>query len=190
MSEQDDAIERIRHYVWSGFYKPDEIAEIVCEEMFAPGTLNEDWVRGQISSEFERKHAEETSWGATTDCERLDMAFAELERRHVIALQNAGYTQSDGITDISEVWHEAGAEASDIIGYCFYHGQDLERVVRGEGLMVTFGDILGTDEKGVTIGRIIREVLEKYGLKVDWDGTIKNRINIPEICWRKRTRGG
>ncbi len=77
----------------------------------------------------------------------------------MISLQNAGYTQSEGLEDVSEIWNKGGAHASPIIGYCFYHGQDLERAVNGEGLMLTFGDINGTDERGIEVGKIIAEVL-------------------------------
>ncbi len=31
---QEQALEQIRHLVWSGFYDADHIVEIVCEEIF------------------------------------------------------------------------------------------------------------------------------------------------------------
>ncbi|WP_050028164.1 hypothetical protein [Verrucomicrobium sp. BvORR034] len=188
MSEETaEALERIRHYVWTGFYQPEEIAEILCNDCFEPDTLDENWVLEQISSEIDRKLAEENSWKTPTDCDRLDQAFAELEKRNIIALQNAGYTQSDGIDDITEVWHDAGRGDSPIIGYCFYHGQDLERAIDGHGLMLTFGDILGTDDRGLEVGRTIKEVMEQHGFRTEWNGTIQQRINIPDIRWQKRT---
>ena len=187
MEEQDDAIEQIRHYVWSGFYQPDEVAEIVCGELFEPGVLDEDWVGERIAAEFAQKRTEEASWETPTDCDRLDLAFAQLRQRRIITLQNAGYTQSEGINDISEEWHSAGGKDSDIEGYCFYHGQDLERAVRGEGLMLTFGDILGGDDKGVVVGDIVREVMEANGFRVEWDGTIGQRFGVSGMRWQKRS---
>lgn len=182
-----EALERIQYYVRSGFYEPDEIADTLCNDVFEPDTLDETWVHEQIELEWKRKLAEEASWTTVTDCDRLDQAFAELEQSHVIALQNAGYTQSDGIEDITEVWHDAGQGNSPIIGYCFYHGQDLERAVDGEGLMLTYGDILGTDDRGLEVGRIIQQVLDRHGLRTEWDGTVQQRINIPNIRWQKRS---
>lgn len=187
MNITEEAQSSIRHYVWSGFYESDEIVEILCEDIFEPGELDENWVREQLDSEFARKHLDETTWASPTDCDRLDQAFAELEENHIIALQNAGYTQSEGMEDVTEAWHAAGEQTSDIVGYCFYHGQDLERAVIGEGVMLTFGDILGTDEVGLKIGETIAQVLTNHGFNVEWDHSIKKRINIPEFVWRKRS---
>lgn len=182
-----EALDRIRHYVWTGFYEPDEIADTLCNDVFEPDSLDETWVHEQIGMELKRKLAEEASWAIVTDCDRLDQAFAELKQSNIIALQNAGYTQSDGIEDITEVWRDAGRENSPIIGYCFYHGQDLERAVDGEGLMLTYGDILGTDDRGLEVGQTIKQVMERHGFKTEWDGTLQQRINLPEIRWQKRS---
>lgn len=35
-------------------------------------------------------------------------------------------------------------------------------------------------------GNIIREALERAGLKVDWDGTVAFRLSAPEPMWQKR----
>ena len=49
---------------------------------------------------------------------------------------------SDGLSDISEYLAENGRDG--ILGYCFYHGQDLERAIAGGGLMLAFGDLEDT----------------------------------------------
>ena len=144
-------------------------------------------MRAGIDGEFAKKLEQELDWPEKTDCDRLDEAFAELEEWHLIAMQNAGYTQSDGMGDMSEIWHERGGAASGIVGYCFYHGQDLERAVKGEPLYLTYGDIAGDDAKGVAIGKLICSVLEKHAFTVEWDEDIKTRIQIPGIEWRRRT---
>jgi hypothetical protein len=185
-SDKEEARESIRHYVWSGFYSADEIAEIICEELFDPETIDKSWATAQIAAEFDKKRLDEQTWQHPTDCERLDAVFAELQQKKIITLQNAGYTQSDGLSDVTERWKDVGADKSDIIGYCFFHGQDLERAVAGDGLMLTFGDILGADEKGIVVGKTISEVLEAHGFSPDWDGTIAKRINIPNLKWRKK----
>jgi len=185
--DQEQALEHIRHLVWSGFYDADRIVVIVCDEIFEQGEIDRALGVALVAAELESKLAEEQTWPHPTDCDRLDEAFHELNGKNIISLQNAGYTQSDGLDDVSEIWNNGGAHASPIIGYCFYHGQDLERAVNGEGLMLTFGDINGTDERGIEVGRIITEVLAAKGLKVVWDGTISKRILLPEIQWRRKT---
>jgi hypothetical protein len=87
---------------------------------------------------------------------------------------------------MTERYEELGGEKSGVIGYCFYHGQDLERAVDGQGLLLTFGDIHGDDDKGVKIGEIIRDKAVEHGFKVEWDGSIKTRIQLAPFEWQRR----
>jgi hypothetical protein len=175
----------IHKEVWSGFYEPDEVVEHILDYQLVE-QLDRRWLRAQVKREFKRKEQEAATWGEVTDCDRLDRVFDALEDQNIIALQNAGYTQDDGIDDISEVYHDAGGEDSDIIGYCFYHGQDLERVIESGKLYLTYGDILGDDERGEAIGRRILGALEAEGFKVKWNGSIRERILITGIKWQRR----
>lgn len=182
----DYAISEIRRLVWSGFYDVEEVQEILLDEIFQPGELDEAWAASAIKAEFMRKKEVEGAWPLMTDCDRLDSAFDELNDNGIIALQNAGYDQDQGIEEVTEVYHEQGGADSPVEGYCFYHGQDLERAVDGEGLLLTFGDIQGDDGRGVDIGHRIVETLARHGLAVSWSGTIDERIELPEIEWRRR----
>ena len=114
------------------------------------------------------------------------MAFAEMNSANIIALQNAGFDQTEGLDDVSEIWNEKGNIQSPIKGYCFFHEQDLERAVSGNGLMLTFGDIQGDDEKGVLIGKTIVGILQRHDFQVQWDGTVSKRIDLPSIKWQKK----
>jgi len=102
-------------------------------------------------------------------------------------LQNAGYTQSDGFDDFREAYCNL-SDGADIIGYCFYHGQDLERAVAGGGLYLAFGPVNASDEqtKGPEVGRIIVEELRRAGFDVAWDGTFDQRIFVPRFDWKQR----
>jgi hypothetical protein len=77
-------------------------------------------------------------------------------------------------------------EKSGAFGYCCYHGQDLERAVTSKGLFLTFGDIHGTDKKGVEVGTMITRTFEQAGFDVEWDGTINQRIKLNNITWQRR----
>jgi uncharacterized protein DUF6891 len=186
MDNRASALDAVRRYVCSGFYDTDEIVEIIDESVFRPGEIDKTWLRAEIRKAFRTKKTEEKSWPATTDCDRLDQVFAALEAQGIMALQNAGYEQSDGIADVTQFYQEAGAEQSDIVGYCFYHGQDLERVMQSGQLWLTYGDILGDDEKGVEIGQRIRRALEEAGFAVEWDESIKTRLLVKGIKWQRR----
>jgi Domain of unknown function (DUF6891) len=95
-------------------------------------------------------------------------------------------TQSDGWSDVCEVFRERGGEQSGAIGYCFYHGQDVERAILNQGLMLAFGLILSDPAKGVDIGRRVVAELEAAGFQVAWNGSTEQRINIVNMRWQKR----
>src|SRR5262249_3689865 len=163
------------------------IIEILCEEMYAPGELDEAEVVAAIDTALASLARDKASWPAVTDCDRLDQAFAALDALGIIALQNAGYTQSGGYDDVRQ-HHDEHADRNRVIGYCFYHGQDLERAVHGEGLYLAFGPIDARNEatEGSRIGALIVEELKRAGFTVQWDGTFGKRIHIRAIDWKRR----
>ena len=185
---QTIALERSHELVWSGFYSVDEIVESITETVFWSGELEADWLRNQVMGQFREKLAAEKSWPKVTDCDRLDKGLDSLRMQGIVVLQNAGYTQSDGIDDVAELYHEAGGELSDIKGYCFYHGQDLARVVATGELWLSFGDIIGTDQKGIEIGERIIKVLKSCDLNIEWDGSIETRLLVKGIRWQRRQK--
>src|SRR5262245_35920175 len=91
-----------------------------------------------VEAELAGKATAEKTWPHVTDCDRLDPVFTELDRGGVFALQNAGDTMSDGCSDVGERLAERDR---NLKGYCFCHGQDLERAVAGSGLMLAFGNL-------------------------------------------------
>jgi hypothetical protein len=182
-----DTLHKIEGFVRGGFEKRDRIIEIICQEMYAPGELDEAEVTAAVDAAFASLASDQTTWPATTDCDRLDGVFAALNTRGIIALQNAGLTMSDGYTDIVEI-HAERSDRNMIIGYCFYHGQDLEGAVQGQGLYLAFGPIDAQKEQaeGPRIGAMIVEELTRAGFAVTWNGTLAQRIFVPAIDWKRR----
>lgn len=188
MNDEDIAYARnaIRQLIWSGFYTPERVLEIVTEEIREPGEIDPESARAWIEEEAGRKAEAELGWPEVTDCDRLTAAFAELEAGGIIALENAGNTQSEGVQEAMEIYMDLGDEKSGVAGYCFYHWQDLESVVDGGGLWLAFGDIEGDDTRGVAIGERVVSTLARHGLAAVWPGTITQRIEIPKIVWQRR----
>ncbi len=182
-----NVVKEIAEYVRSGFYDKERITEVFSEELYEPGEIDSAGLEVTIDNEFAKWNAEKAAWPKITDCDRLDTAFLAISKRGIIALQNAGNTQSIGYEEFLHVYSAAKDRAS-IAGYCFYHHQDLERAVRGKGLYLAFGPANASDEdaRGAEIGRIIREELERAGLKVEWDGTFASRMRITPLTWQKR----
>jgi hypothetical protein len=186
MTDTDNYIlERIHIWVWSGFYSPAEVDERIDDILGEDA--DEAMLRAAVGPEFAKKTAAEASWPKTTDCDRLDQAFLELNRTGIIALHNAGMTMSDGVSDVAEVLHQNGSNF--IQGYCFYHGQDVERAVNGQGLTIAFCDINEDKNKKAEIGYAIKSTLERHGLNVEWNGDSNVRLVLPTIDWKRRSAG-
>jgi hypothetical protein len=183
MSKTDDyMLNAIKVRVWSGFYDKDEVDEML-EDILEDG-VDPDATYDAVDAEFEKKAAAEESWPAETDCDRLDRVFEALEASGLVALQNAGYTMSDGRGDVSEALEARGADKYH--GYCFYHGQDLERAVNGEGLMLAFADLKADPAKKKAVGDEICAALAQAGFKTEWNGDPETRVSVPKIDWKRR----
>jgi hypothetical protein len=183
MSEADDYIlNAIKTWVWSGFYSPSDVDQMIGDIL--EDEADEASLRAAVRPEFARKAAAQASWPTTTDCDRLDEAFKELNARGIIALQNTGLAMSDGIADVSQVLHQRGRKG--VKGYCFYHGQDLERAVAGVGLWLAFGDLDQDPQKKAEVGRTVKAVFERFGFRVEWNGDPETRLCLPDIDWKRR----
>ncbi len=187
MTLPQDVLSEIDVFVRGGFEDREGILEILLEERYEPGELDADAVEAAVEQAIAVHEAQKKHWPATTDCDRLDAVFSALSSKGIVALQNAGYTQSDGYSDVVEAYHRH-PHKDRLIGYCFYHGQDLERAVAGDGLYLAFGPMDPSQEatEGPRIGALIAEALRRGGLEVAWDGTFDQRIFVPAIDWKRR----
>jgi len=185
LNETDKYIlDSIHSWVWSGFYSPEEVNEMIDDILEADA--HEQMLRAAVAPEFAKKQQAEQTWPAITDCNRLDNAFAALDQRGILCLQNAGYTMSDGHDDANELLSKQ--PRGRYFGYCFYHGQDLERAVKGGGLMLAFNHVDGNVPDKIKVGNAVKEELERNGFVLDWKGTAEERIGIPKFDWKRRSK--
>jgi hypothetical protein len=184
---EDDIRQQIKFWVWSGFYDEERAVEHLDSLYEDDPELTVDRALAQeiLDAEFAAKTATEKTWPTETDCDRLDRAFDELYRSGICALHSAGYTQSDGHSDVAQVLADEGREK--FRGFCFYHGQDLERAIHGGGLLIAFGDLDEVEADMIAVGRAVVAALTNHGFKTEWDGTAKRRIDIKNIDWKRRT---
>ncbi len=91
-----------------------------------------------------------------------------------------------GWEDANEEIARREAAGQQVLGATFYHEQDLERGVAGEGLMLVYGACDGSDDKGVELGKLVCTVLAEHGIETDWNGDIRVRIRVMPFAWQKR----
>jgi hypothetical protein len=130
------------------------------------------------------KQQEEQTWPKITDCDKINTLFENLNSKGIIALQNAGYTMSDGHSDVNEIIAER--KGNNIIGYCFYYGQDLKRSVIDQGLTLAFGGLKNSPEESSRVANLICTSIKENGFDHDWNGDPKNRITIFPLLWKRR----
>ena len=172
----------------SGFQLLDDIIDETLEVVEDEGwekEISEDWVEKNVECEYEKHKQESETWQHPTDTEKLILAFNTLRKEKIIALHNAGYTQSEAIEDVSDMWQRLEDKGVQPVGYCYYHEQDLKRAINGGGLMIGFyGKKEKNDKEAIIIGHKVVAALEAAGLEVIWNKTASKRIEIPNFEWR------
>ena len=182
--EFDESIlDEVRIRVWSGFHSLSDV--LIMIEDWNESEPDRDVLEAFARSEFQAKREAEDTWPLVTDCVRLDEVFDSLNSIGIIALQNAGFTMSDGLSEVSEAL--ANHDSTAVKGYCFYHEEDVARAVDGFGLWLAYGDLADTESGKREIGQIVKAELERRGFKVEWNGNPDTRIDLPEIVWQRRT---
>ncbi|MBB4036210.1 hypothetical protein GGR21_002111 [Dysgonomonas hofstadii] len=147
--------------------------------------VSEDWIKTTLANAYEKHEQKSKSWQRPTDTDKLHAAFDSLCRNKIVALHNAGYTQSDAIFDVQDVWLDLEDEGIKPIGYCYYHGQDLERAIETGELNIGFyGEKENNDKEAIIIGNKVVEALKNQEFDINWDGSASKRIVIENFNWQ------
>jgi hypothetical protein len=185
---REEARDAIRFRVWSGYYDRGEVFDAVDEDVFGSDGEDEEWLRRAVAREFRKKREAEQGWPAVTDCDRLDRAFEALRGCGVLTRHRCGLTIQDGLDVIDDLYAEAGGEQSDLLGYCFYHLQDMEGAMFGErGIWLAFGSFPSSRKLAVEVGQLVRAEFEGAGFAVEWDGTAESRLLLKGFRWQRRS---
>ena len=170
-----------------GFHEPEDIFDGIMNTFYDEENLDEDWIREQIFLLYEKHQEESNDWQRPTDFDKLVNVFNELVKRKIIALHLAGYTKQDGYAEVAELNNELKEHNINPIGFCFYHAQDLARAINPDiaNLYLAFDSTDRNDEDAVEVGKIITRLLREIGFSVKWNETVKERILIEKIDWKK-----
>jgi hypothetical protein len=180
----EEAGDIIRFYVWSGYYRQDEVLDIATDET---EEANENRLRDAIDKEFCDKRELERLWPPVTDCDRLDGVFKSLSMRGILTRHRCGMTIQDGIKVIELLYNDA-FDKQNLIGYCFYHLQDMEAVMwGGEGLWLAFSGFPPTRVQATQVGEIICEEFKRSEFTVQWDGNPDLRLLLKGFRWQRRS---
>ena len=183
----DDLREYIRRDVAAGFSSEEAISRNAVEMLsddYDETALTPHAVK--ITRELMAAHErEQASWPSVTDCDRLDAAFRALEGAGVVCRQDFSCCGSCGAGEIEDEMQRAATGGKKVRGYAFYHQQDTESAVEGDGLYLSYGAVEDGETAAVAVGREITAALEQQGLAVKWDGTWETRIGVG-LDWKRR----
>lgn len=180
----------IARRVAEGFDSEEDIVEDALEffEHDFPGD-NLTELAARITDEAIKKHLDnEKTWINSTDCDKLDRAFEQLENEGIVSRQNFTCCQTCGHSEIWEEIEQARQERA-VSGYVFYHQQDTERACEEGVLYLAYGATGPeevNDEATIKVARRATEVFQNSGFKVDWNGSLDKRICLLDFDWRRR----
>lgn len=209
----EEARDRAPEYILPGFLERDEVAEYLGEEL----DLDEDdpLVQSVIAEVWDKRKAEEVTWApGSSDFERLDGAFDQLNGEGILALMDFSGDDRSGHIEIgAERTPREDAGEDDYPyeewGYTFFHEQDSLRLLEDPPrLMLGFGSFVpltDTDpellaaaadgDEGAEdairahgdhkVAERVVEVLRDHGFTVDWEGDPTRRIEVKIHQWRK-----
>jgi hypothetical protein len=184
---REDIESLLRAQVRCGFRSREEIWRAV-DEICEDGD-NPDALRRHAAAELDRlwsaQRAEEATWEARTDCDRLNHAFDELETTGIVCRQDFACCGTCGAAEIGGEFGALEARGLRVRGYAFYHEQDTEAAADGHGLYLNYGAIKNGVGASLEIAREVVSVLQAHGLKTVWNGQWNQRIHVP-LQWRRR----
>lgn len=183
---KNETIEQLQKDVLFGFENAEELFESISEMFYDEKDFNNNWLKLEIKERLSEHQTESLKWEKPTDFDRLVKAFDELNKEGVVSLHKAGHTRQDGEDDCLEIIDDLKDIGIAAKGFCYYHSQDLERAVGEEkNLYIGFDSYNGYDSLALEVGKNIVEVLQKHSFKTKWNESIKTRIEILEIEWKK-----
>jgi hypothetical protein len=183
----EDLAAHIRGDVAAGFHRPEDILQSAIDVFRddLPEAILAQHARECLDEALAAQAADEAGWPQTTDCDRLDAAFAALERGGIVMRQ---HFTCCGTCGSAEIWDEVKtfeAGGRRAYGYGFYHQQDTERAVEGGGIYLNYGACEEGEEPAIATARAIVAELERHGLATDWDGSCDRRIGV-SLDWKRR----
>ena len=185
---QEEVIDLIERELTYGFMEEDELLEEMLDT-FADDDVDPQWIGRQVHERFVERQREIAEWDpeVANDFDRLANAFDELCEHRIIALHRAGYTNEDGIEEVTEAFKALAERGISPKGYVFYHTGHLEKAVdeKRRRLDLVFGAAGRAESQLREVGNLITLTLQRYDLDARWGGDPGENIRIHNVDWEK-----
>lgn len=183
------AREEIVFRVDAGYDAPSAIVD---KALAAAGEGSGAAARAIVEHEVEGRLAEhqkaQATWTGPTVAERIERAFAKLERDGVVSAPFFGTSQDDADPPLRERAEAAKKAGRPVRGMVYFTQTDLKNARDGHRLLV-YSSPIGTtsDAAHRSVIALVISRLQGEGLKVDWP--YENPAYVPAITgveWKKR----
>ena len=169
-----------------GFLSPEDLTQAALEYDDAIDPAIAAPIIARVLPELIRaKLASQTHWPSVTDCDRLDQAFAKLTKAGIVARQDFTCCTKCGSAEIGEEMQNEKAMGVEVRGYTFYHQQNTEAAVEGQGLHLAYGATDANVAAALAVAAEIVATLAQHGLVATWDGTTAQKIGV-QLDWKRR----
>jgi hypothetical protein len=186
----DDLHDFIKVQIAAGYAPVEEIINEAVD-IFAGSTPDQQALRHAARAVSERALAahlaDQSGWPATTDCDRLDGAFAQLDGAGIVARQHFSCCGTCGTDEIHLELGQSEKAGRPARGFTFFHMQDTEHAVAGESLYLSYGAANRDQAASMAIGHEVVAALGQHGLSPWWNGKLAHRIALPLHWQRRRT---
>jgi uncharacterized protein DUF6891 len=179
--------------VAAGFASHEEIIQRAVEMHGGLATEKElhELAEELAASAFYRHLKAQRGWPLVTDCDRFDLAFAQLEEKGIVVRHDL---KDDAAEEFMDEMDRAADGSHPPRGYVFYQRRGTEAAIDGHGRYLDYGaagdedddeDVNGNEQAVLRIGHEVAEALRRQGLAVDWNGSLSTRINV-KLDWKRR----
>ncbi|MDX2045894.1 MAG: hypothetical protein SFU87_03860 [Chitinophagaceae bacterium] len=184
---KNEALEQLELDIKFGFENEEELFDSIREMFYGEDDFDEVWLRQIISEKYKQHQKDSLTWTRPTDFDKLVKTFDELIEEKIVCLHKAGYTKQDGEGDCTETIEKLNELGVKVIGFCYYHSQDLARAVDPDirNLYLGFDSPTQDDNEALQVADKIVTKLRKNDFEVSWAGTVDQRIEVKNITWRK-----
>lgn len=192
----EEILDFLREVAVEGYGTDDEVVDWVTHGLVHEHPGQPD-LRARVEALapliFDELQAREAAWPIPTDNDRLDRAFASLDRDGILTRQN--WYRSEAPAD-EEMAHEVRAArcSRPIRGFAYFHGGDVRRALAGEGLRITWDAVLPPktpeekrERSAWDVAQDVHRALWAQGLSPDWSRVVGDPITLP-FTWRRRRR--
>ena len=138
----------LRQRLRLAFAKPAEIVDDVVDRFSdeRPERLLRPIAEELVKTAIAKHLAAQESWPAESDCDRLDNAFAELERNRILCRQDYTDCQTCGNAELMREMQASVQAGGDPAATASYHNQDTDAVLETGLLFLAYGPGPGSEE--------------------------------------------